>query len=370
MPLSLSEPQAALDFSLASLHEELLFVTVFNRVKLIVLDFEVPLNVRDRLQEHEGHRMREALLKDAKYHAVLDEFGVTTLVVFAQLAHYVKMLDEKLLPLHLGLAYEIRPEYDLGEVDGEHLELVLRLILGVLDEDLEDADVVLAVSELPLHVDYQALAHLDLGETRLELGHLRVLRGRGRQVPPSLDPEVVVQQNPVLQAAQEVRDGHLQLLELLIDDQGVQDELQKFGSGDLKRQDLCRVPEHLILATRLPVVGQVNQGADVFLCNHDGQTLGRGTGLRINVDELEVKEPLGRPLGERGHLEVLHVAHEVAGDLEQLPVDYGDLCLLLALGEDVQGYAECARVSVLLVAYVVLIQAQLLLLLLHELEDV
>ena len=92
--MSLSEPQAALDFSLASLHEELLFVTVLNRVQFIVLDFEVPLDVRDGLQEHEGHRMREALLKDAKYHAVLDEFGVTTLVVFAQLAHYVQMLDE------------------------------------------------------------------------------------------------------------------------------------------------------------------------------------------------------------------------------------------------------------------------------------
>ena len=91
MPLSLSEPQTGLDFGLASLHEELLLMSVLDRVQLIVLDFEVPLDVRDGLQEHEGHRMREALLKYAKYHAVLDEFGVT---VFAQLAHYVQMLDE------------------------------------------------------------------------------------------------------------------------------------------------------------------------------------------------------------------------------------------------------------------------------------
>ena len=133
MPLSLIEPQAALDFGLASLHEELLLMTVLDRVQLIVLDFVVPLNVRDRLQEHEGHRMRETLLKDAKDHPVLDEFGVTTLVDIAQLAHYVQMLNEELLPLHLGLAHEIGPEYDLGEVDSKHLELVLRLILGVLD---------------------------------------------------------------------------------------------------------------------------------------------------------------------------------------------------------------------------------------------
>ena len=91
VPLSLTEPQAGLDLCLASLHEELLFVSVLDRVQLIVLDFEVPLDVRDGLQEHEGHRMREALLKDAIDHAVLDEFGVT---VFAQLAHNVQMLDE------------------------------------------------------------------------------------------------------------------------------------------------------------------------------------------------------------------------------------------------------------------------------------
>jgi hypothetical protein len=36
--------------------------------------------------------MREALLKDAKNHAVLDEFGVT--LVFVQLAHDVEMLDK------------------------------------------------------------------------------------------------------------------------------------------------------------------------------------------------------------------------------------------------------------------------------------
>jgi hypothetical protein len=38
----------------------------------------------------------------------------------------------------------------------------------MLDEDLENADVVFAISKLSLNVDYEPLAHLDLGETRLE----------------------------------------------------------------------------------------------------------------------------------------------------------------------------------------------------------
>lgn len=103
----------------------------------------------------------------------------------------------------------------------------------MLDEDLENADVVFAVSKLPLHVDDEPLAHFDLGETRLEFGHFWVLRGWGRQVSPSLYPEEMVQQDPVLEAAQKVSDRHLELLELLIDYQGVQDELQELGSGDL-----------------------------------------------------------------------------------------------------------------------------------------
>ena len=36
--------------------------------------------------------MREALLKDSKNHAVLDEFEVT--LVFVELAHDVEMFDE------------------------------------------------------------------------------------------------------------------------------------------------------------------------------------------------------------------------------------------------------------------------------------
>ena len=58
-----------------------------------------------------------------------------------------------------------------------------------------------------------------------------------------------------MEAAQEVSDRHLKLLELLIDYQGVQDELHELGSGDFKREYLCRIPEHLVFATCLPVVG-------------------------------------------------------------------------------------------------------------------
>ena len=78
------------------------------------------------------------------------------------------MLDEKLFSLHLRLTNEIRPEYDLREVDSEHLKLVLCLILSMLDEDLEYADVVFAICKFSFHVDDNPLAHLDLGETRLK----------------------------------------------------------------------------------------------------------------------------------------------------------------------------------------------------------
>jgi hypothetical protein len=167
--------------------------------------------------------MRETLLEDAKDHAVLNKLGIT--LVFIQLAHEVEILDEELLPLHLRLANEIRPEYDMRKVDSEHLKLVLRLILSMLDEDFVYADVIFPVSELPLQVDDESFAHLNLRETRLELGHLWILGRRGWQVPSPLYPEVVVQQDPILQTAQEVRDRHLELLQLLINDQGVQYEL-------------------------------------------------------------------------------------------------------------------------------------------------
>lgn len=91
----------------------------------------------------------------------------------------------------------------------------------MLDEDLENADVIFSVSKLSLHVDDEPLTHLDLGETRLEFRHFWVLCGWGRQVSPSLYPKEMVQQDPVLEAAQEVSDRHLELLQLLIDYQGV-----------------------------------------------------------------------------------------------------------------------------------------------------
>jgi len=84
------------------------------------------------------------------------------------LLYQVKPLDHEFLPLLLSLTEEVRSEDDLRLIQGEHLELVLDVILSVFNLDFKYPNIISSIAEILLYVCQQLLAHFDLWQTRLE----------------------------------------------------------------------------------------------------------------------------------------------------------------------------------------------------------
>ncbi len=135
-----------LNLIFASLYKKLFLSTIFRRIQLIVSEYELPLNVTERLQNHKGERVWEPLLHHSKYHTVT--VVLVILKILVQLLNNVKTLDHQFFALLLSLGEEIGAEDDFWVVDGEHLKLILCLIDCMFDLHFVDADVVFEISKL------------------------------------------------------------------------------------------------------------------------------------------------------------------------------------------------------------------------------
>ena len=201
--LHLIEPKSLFYLVFARLYKELLFGSVLSRIQLVVREYVLPLDVTEGLEDHERDRVGEALLHHGQHHAV--SVVLVFFEVLVQLLNYIVAFHHQLLALLLTLGQEVCAEDDFGVVDSKHLELILCLVDGVLDLDLEDADVVFATRKLFFLIHQHFPAHLYLRDARSETCHFRIVLGRSRQVASPCDFEVRRKQYPICHPAQQVR---------------------------------------------------------------------------------------------------------------------------------------------------------------------
>ncbi len=86
----------------------------------------------------------------------------------------------------------------------KHLKLVLGLIFGMLYCDVKYANIVFAISEFSLNVYNKFFVHFDLRKARFKGRHFGIFCWWGWQVPTTLNSEIVMQENTVLETAQQV----------------------------------------------------------------------------------------------------------------------------------------------------------------------